>query len=404
TARRGAQAPAQHRRKSRGRRHRRPLRRGLGAARLGDAARAGRNSTRRERTPGRTGAAALPLSAARRDGDCKVPRHRRPDRTHDELGQPVRGRGELSDISVRVDTPSSVHSRESGNPGPGSPQRDPRDACVAGCPSRGRAGIVRFATTSNTDACYTFCPGLGSHRAPRQHGRDVLNGWAMLVGAFYFPTDYGIAIDELARALEERGYESLFVCEHTHIPVSRRSPYPGGGELPQRYFHPHDPFVALTFAAAATRTLKLGTGIALIPQRDPIITAKAVASLDQLSGGRFVFAIGGGWNVEEMENHGARYETRFQLLRERVLAMKALWTQEQAEFPGRFVNFDPVWLYPKPKQKPHPPILLGGETDYTVRRVVEFCDGWFPRPRGGWEPKRALARLREAAIAAKRDP
>jgi alkanesulfonate monooxygenase SsuD/methylene tetrahydromethanopterin reductase-like flavin-dependent oxidoreductase (luciferase family) len=129
-----------------------------------------------------------------------------------------------------------------------------------------------------------------------------------------------------------------------------------------------------------------------------------VASLDQLSGGRFIFAIGGGWNVEEMENHGARYETRFKLLRERVLAMKALWSQEQAEFHGQFVNFDPVWLYPKPKQRPHPPILLGGESDHTVRRVVEFCDGWFPRPRAGWEPKSATARLRQAAIAAGRDP
>ena len=226
----------------------------------------------------------------------------------------------------------------------------------------------------------------------------------MLVGAFHFPTDYGIEIGELGRALEERGFESLFVCEHTHIPVSRHSPYPGGGELPKRYSHTHDPFVALSFAAAATRTLKLGTGIALLPQRDPIITAKSVASLDQLSGGRFIFAIGGGWNVEEMENHGARYKTRFKLLRERVLAMKALWTQEQAEFHGEFVNFDPVWLFPKPKQKPHPPVLLGGETDYTVRRVVEFCDGWFPRPRAGWEPKSAVARLRQAAIAAGRDP
>jgi len=196
----------------------------------------------------------------------------------------------------------------------------------------------------------------------------------MLVGAFHFPTDYGIEISELARALEERGFESLFVCEHTHIPVSRRSPYPSGGELPKRYSHTHDPFVALSFAAAATRTLKIGTGIALVPQRDPIITAKSVASLDQLSGGRFIFAIGGGWNVEEMENHGARYETRFKLLRERVLAMKALWSQEQAEFHGQFVNFDPVWLYPKPKQRPHPPILLGGESDHTVRRVVEFCE------------------------------
>jgi len=226
----------------------------------------------------------------------------------------------------------------------------------------------------------------------------------MHAGAFYFPTDYGIVIDELARELEARGFESLFVCEHTHIPVSRRSPFPGGGELPKRYSHTHDPFVALSFAAATTRTLKLGTGIALLPQRDTIITAKSVASLDQLSGGRFIFAIGGGWNVEEMENHGVRYESRFKLLRERILAMKVLWTQQQAEFHGEFVNFDPVWLNPKPKQKPHPPIFLGGESDHTVRRVVEFCDGWFPRPRSDWEPKGAAARLREAALAAGRDP
>src|SRR5437016_1374396 len=221
----------------------------------------------------------------------------------------------------------------------------------------------------------------------------------MLVGAFYFPTDYGIAIDELARALEERGFDSLFVCEHTHIPVSRRSPYPSGGELPKRYLHTHDPFVALAFAAAATRTLKLGTGIALIPQRDPIITAKAVASLDQLSDGRFIFAIGGGWNVEEMENHGVRYASRFKLLRERVVAMKALWTQQQAEFHGEFVNFDPVWLYPKPEQKPHPPILLGGESEHTLRRVVEFCDGWFPSARKDFVPATAVARVHAAADA-----
>jgi probable F420-dependent oxidoreductase len=226
----------------------------------------------------------------------------------------------------------------------------------------------------------------------------------MLVGAFYFPTDYGINIGELAGALEERGFESLFVCEHTHIPVSRRTPFPGGGDLPKRYKHTHDPFVALSFAAAATQRLKLGTGIALMPQRDAIITAKSVASLDQLSNGRFLFALGGGWNVEEMENHGAHYQSRFKLLRERVLAMKALWSQEKAEFHGEFVNFDPVWLYPKPKQQPHPPIYLGGETDHTVRRVVEFCDGWFPRARGDWEPKSAVARLRKAAVDAGRDP
>ena len=226
----------------------------------------------------------------------------------------------------------------------------------------------------------------------------------MLAGVYYFPTDYGISVAELARALEERGYDSLFFPEHTHIPTSRRTPFPSGGELPKRYKHTHDPFVALSFAAAATHKLKIGTGIALMPQRDPIVTAKAVASLDQLSNGRFIFAIGGGWNVDEMENHGARYETRFKLLRERVLAMKALWTQEEAQFHGEYVNFDPVWMYPKPKQRPHPPILIGGESDHTIKRVVEFGNGWFPRPRNNWEPKSAVARLHAAAKAAGRDP
>ncbi len=226
----------------------------------------------------------------------------------------------------------------------------------------------------------------------------------MRVGTFYFPTDYGLDVSELAHELEVRGFDSLFVCEHTHIPVSRRTPFPGGGELPKRYSHTHDPFVALAFAAAATRTLHLGTAIALVPQRDPIVTAKSVASLDQLSGGRFVFGIGGGWNVEEMENHGTRYQARFKILRERVLAMQALWAHDEAEFHGEFVNFDPVWLYPKPKQKPYPPILLGGETDHTLRRVVEFGSGWLPRARGGFEPDDAVARLRHAASEGGRDP
>ena len=226
----------------------------------------------------------------------------------------------------------------------------------------------------------------------------------MLVGVFHFPTDYGIDVGQLAREIEARGFDSLFVCEHTHIPISRRTPFPGGGELPERYSHTHDPFVALAFAAAATRTLLLGTGIALVPQRDPIITAKSVASLDQLSGGRFIFGIGGGWNVEEMENHGTRYEIRFKILRERVLAMQALWTHDTAEFHGEFVTFDPVWLYPKPKKKPYPPILLGGESDHTLRRVVEFGNGWLPRAHRGFEPDRAVARLRQAAAAGGRDP
>jgi probable F420-dependent oxidoreductase len=225
----------------------------------------------------------------------------------------------------------------------------------------------------------------------------------MRVGVFYFPTDYGIDISELAQALEARGYESLFLCEHTHIPVSRRTPFPGGGDLPKRYAHTHDPFIALSFAAAATRTLVLGTGICLVPQHDPIVTAKTIASLDQMSGGRFVFGIGGGWNVEEMENHGATYTTRFKLMRERILAMKALWTEEEASFHGELVNIDPVWSYPKPRQRPYPPILLGGETDYTLKRVVEYCDGWFPRAGGNFDPHKAVDRLRQAASAAGRD-
>jgi probable F420-dependent oxidoreductase len=226
----------------------------------------------------------------------------------------------------------------------------------------------------------------------------------MQIGVFYFPVDYGIDISELARALEERGFESLFVPEHTHIPTSRKSPFPGGGELPKRYAHTHDPFVCLSFAAAATTKLRLGTGICLIPERDPIVTAKAVASLDKLSGGRFEFGIGGGWNVEEMENHGARYETRFKLMRERVLAMKALWTEDEAQYHGEMVDFDPVWSYPKPAQKPHPPILLGGETDYTLRRVVEYCDGWFPRPGRGFDIVEQLRRLHRMAEDKGRDP
>jgi probable F420-dependent oxidoreductase len=226
----------------------------------------------------------------------------------------------------------------------------------------------------------------------------------MRVGAFYFPTDYGINMAELARALEDRGFDSLFVPEHTHIPASRKSPFPGGGELPKRYSHTHDPFVALSFAAAATRKLKLGTGILLVPQHEPIVTAKSIASLDQLSGGRFIFGIGGGWNVEEMENHGARYQTRFKQMREHVLAMKELWTKEEASFDGEFVKFDRVWSWPKPAQQPHPPIILGGETDHTLRRVIEYCDGWFPRPRGGFDVVQGVARLRQMAEKAGRNP
>lgn len=226
----------------------------------------------------------------------------------------------------------------------------------------------------------------------------------MDVGVFYFPVDYGIDVAELAKALEDRGFSSLYVPEHTHIPLSRKTPFPGGGELPKRYAHTHDPFVALAFAAAATKKLKIGTGICLVPQHEPIVTAKAIASLDMLSNGRFIFGIGGGWNVDEMENHGATHKERFKIMREHVLAMKALWTQEEASYHGQFVNFDPVWSYPKPVQRPHPPIVLGGESDHTLKRVVEYCDGWFPRTRAGFDPVEAKARLAKAANEKGRDP
>jgi probable F420-dependent oxidoreductase len=148
----------------------------------------------------------------------------------------------------------------------------------------------------------------------------------------------------------------------------------------------------------------VGTGICLVPQHEPIVTAKAIATLDQLSNGRFVFGIGGGWNVDEMENHGARYETRFKMMREYVLAMKALWTQDEASYHGEFVNFDPVWSWPKPAQRPHPPIILGGESDHTLRRVIDYCDGWFPRPRGGFDVVQGVERLRRMATEKGRNP
>lgn len=225
----------------------------------------------------------------------------------------------------------------------------------------------------------------------------------MEFGTFFFPTDYAVDIRALAPAVEDRGFESLFLCEHTHIPTSRKSPWAGGAELPRQYWHTHDPFVALSFAAAATKTLKLGTGICLLTERDPIVTAKAVASLDVLSEGRFMLGIGAGWNAEEMAHHGTPFKSRFKILRERALAMKALWTQEEAEFHGEFVEFAPSWSYPKPLQKPHPPILHGGETVHTMRRVMEFCDGWFPRCSRDFDPAAAMTEFRQVAEEAGRD-
>jgi probable F420-dependent oxidoreductase len=228
----------------------------------------------------------------------------------------------------------------------------------------------------------------------------------MLIGAAIFATDYAMRPDELARELEQRGYESLWLPEHTHIPASRRTPYPGGGDLPKEYWHTHDPFLALTAAAAATKKLRLATGICLIIQRDPIVTAKEIASLDMLSGGRFIFGIGGGWNAEEMENHGTNFKKRWRVLRERVLAMKEIWTKEEAEFHGEFVNFDKIWCYPKPVQKPHPPVLMGGYGPTTFERVIQFCEGWLPigfrASAADLVPK--ITDLRRQSEAAGRDP
>ncbi len=223
-------------------------------------------------------------------------------------------------------------------------------------------------------------------------------------GAVMFPTEYAIPPEELARALEDRGFESLWVPEHTHIPASRRSPWPGGTDLPREYWSAYDPFIALTAAAAATRRLRLGTGICLVVERDPITTAKEVATLDRLSGGRFLFGIGGGWNAEEMEHHGTAFKTRWRLLRERVLAMKEIWTKEEAEFHGEFVNFDKIWAHPKPAQKPHPPILMGGDGPTTFDRVAEFADGWMPIRRGDRNPAVKIPALRERLERAGRDP
>ena len=226
-------------------------------------------------------------------------------------------------------------------------------------------------------------------------------------GAMMFSTDYSIRPDDLARLLEDRGFESMWVPEHSHIPAERSSPWPGGGDLPQDYWHTYDPFVALTAAAAVTTDLKLGTGICLVIERDPIMLAKEVASVDRLSGGRFIFGIGGGWNREEMANHGTRFRSRWRLLRERILAMKEIWTQEEAEFHGEFVNFDKMWAYPKPVQRPHPPILMGGDGATTFDRVVEFCDGWMPisgRSSEGTSLQEKIVLLRRQAEEAGRDP
>ena len=228
----------------------------------------------------------------------------------------------------------------------------------------------------------------------------------MKFSASMFFTDYSMGPAELARALEARGFEALWAPEHSHIPLTRKTPFIFGGELPKKYYDVMDPFVSLTAAAVATKTLKIGTGVCLITQRDPIQTAKLVASIDQVSNGRFLFGVGNGWNQDEMEDHGQVFASRHKLARERIEAMKAIWTQTKAEYHGEFVNFDPMMSWPKPVQKPHPPILVGGAFPYSARRAIRYGDGWMPQVTE--YAKQELADLiplfRTMAVEANRDP
>jgi probable F420-dependent oxidoreductase len=225
----------------------------------------------------------------------------------------------------------------------------------------------------------------------------------MHFGVAMFITDYSMSPTALAGAVESRGLESLFLPEHSHIPVSRRSPWPGGGDLPKQYYDVMDPFVALGAAAAVTTTLKLGTGICLVIQRDPIQTALEVATLDQISGGRFLFGVGAGWNAEEMADHGTAFESRFELMAERIAAMKVIWTQNEPEFHGQFVDFDKMMTWPKPVQKPHPPILVGGGFPYSARRAIAYGDAWLPLGRGE-DMVSLLPQFRQMAAEAGREP
>ncbi len=197
-------------------------------------------------------------------------------------------------------------------------------------------------------------------------------------GVSIFPTDYSIQPVEIAKEAEARGFQSLFFPEHTHIPTNRNTPFPGGGELPKQYWHSHDPFVALGACAAVTSEIRLGTGICLIIERDPITTAKEIASLDMISNGRTIIGIGAGWNREEMENHGADFKNRWQIVKEKVEAMRAIWTNEEPEYHGKYVDFDPIWSYPKPIQDGGPPIWMGANSKWVFERIADYADGWMP--------------------------
>jgi probable F420-dependent oxidoreductase len=220
----------------------------------------------------------------------------------------------------------------------------------------------------------------------------------MDIGVAIFPTHDAIAPADMALLAEQRGHESLFFPEHTHIPAGRQSPYPGGGELPRRYVHTFDLFVALTAAITASSRLRVGSGICLVVERDPITTAKEVASVDFLSGGRFEFGVGAGWNREEMANHGTDPRRRMAILRERIEAMKAIWTSEEASYAGEHVAFERIWSWPKPAQRPHPPVLIGGSGPGVLDRVLSFGDAWFPN----YAPEGILDRAKELRTRADR--
>lgn len=226
----------------------------------------------------------------------------------------------------------------------------------------------------------------------------------MRYGLTMFVTDVAMNPAELARAAEDRGFASLYVPEHTHIPVSRRTPPPTGDEiLPEEYRRTLDPFVALSWAAAVTERLRVATGISLVAQHDPLVMAKAVATLDQLSGGRFALGVGYGWNREEMEDHGVDPDRRREVVREKILAMEALWAGDEAGFDGEHVQFEPSWSWPKPVQRPRPPVLVGGGAGPTTfSHIAEFGDGWIPI--GGSGVSEALPDLHAAMEAAGRDP
>jgi len=225
----------------------------------------------------------------------------------------------------------------------------------------------------------------------------------MEFGAAIFFTDYSISPGELAVALEDRGFDSLWAAEHSHIPVPRRTPPPSGGELERRYYDVMDPFVTLTAAAAATKRLKVATGVCLVIQRDTIQTAKLVASIDQVTGGRFLFGIGGGWNVEEIESHGTIFSSRMLKMREQMVAMKEIWTKDTAEYNGQIVKVPSMQTWPKPAQKPHPPILLGGAFPWAAGRAVRYGDGWYPNATAG-DPEKYMPAFRQLAVEAGRDP